>query len=118
MTVELRYCARHPIDLRVHIRYRNRRFFCARARNLSNDGMFLEVQNLTLPTGTLIELELQALGRDWLIPALVVHHRGSGIGVMFRDPQPALYRGLTQTEAGLQPPPRAAGAKGRGLNQR
>lgn len=116
MTVELRYCARHPIDLRVHIRYRRRRFFCARACDLSDDGMFLEVQNLTLPRGTLIELELCALGRDWLIPAIVVHHRGSGIGVMFREPQPALYRGLTQGETRLQPPPTAPGARDRQLN--
>jgi hypothetical protein len=98
MTVERRYCARHPIDIRVHIRYRKRRFFCARALNVCDQGMFLEVQSITLPTGTMIEIEVACLGKDWLIPGVVVHHGGSGIGVMFQDHQPALYQGLTQRE--------------------
>jgi hypothetical protein len=96
MTVERRYRARHPIDLNVYIRYRKRRFICACARNLSDEGMFLEVQNLTLPSGTMVELELQCLGRDWLVPAIVVHHLGTGIGVMFREPQVELFGALTQ----------------------
>lgn len=112
MTIERRYCARHPIDLHVSIRYRRRRFICARACNLSDQGMFLEVRNLTLPTGVLVELELECLGTDWLIPAIVIHHRGSGIGVMFRDPQPVLYHGLTRDSAALPPPPQTAGATG------
>ncbi|EGV20387.1 PilZ domain-containing protein [Thiocapsa marina] len=112
MTIERRYCARHPIDLPVSIRYRKRRFICAHACNMSNQGMFLEVRNLTLPTGILVELELECLGKDWLIPALVVHHRGSGIGVMFRDPQPALYQALTRDPARQLPPPQAIGASG------
>lgn len=113
MTIERRYCARHPIDLHVSIRYRKRRFICARACNLSDQGMFLEVRNLTLPTGIPVELELACLGKDWLIPAIVIHHRGSGIGVMFRDPQPALYRGLTRDITRQPPPPQAVDATGR-----
>jgi hypothetical protein len=113
MTIERRYCARHPIDLPVSIRYRKRRFICARGCNLSDQGMFLEVRNLTLPTGVLVELELECLGTEWLIPAIVIHHRGSGIGVMFRDRQPVLYQGLTRDSAPLPPPPQAAGATDR-----
>jgi hypothetical protein len=104
MTVERRYSARHPIDLPVYIRYRKRRFIRAHACDLSNQGMFLEVRNLTLPDGTQIELELECLGKDWLIPSIVVHHRGAGIGVMFLEPQPDLYRGVTQAEPMRQPP--------------
>jgi hypothetical protein len=96
----------------VSIRYRRRRFICARACNLSDQGMFLEVRNLTLPTGVLIELELECLGTEWLIPAIVIHHCGSGIGVMFRDPQPVLYQGLTRDSTGLPPPPQTADATG------
>lgn len=116
MSVERRYSTRHPLDLQVYIRYRKRRFSCAHASNLSDQGMFLDVRNLTLPTGTLIELELDCLGKKWLIPAIVVHHkdsgqqgsgrqasRESGIGVMFRDAQPELCHGLRQGES-LQPP--------------
>ncbi|WP_200334766.1 PilZ domain-containing protein [Thiocystis violacea] len=96
MTIEHRYCARYPIALDVHIQYRKRRFYGAKGTNLSTQGMFLEVRNLTLPTGTMIELELHALGRDWLIPAIVIHRSRSGIGAMFRDPQPELFLALPQ----------------------
>jgi len=30
------------------------------------------------------------------VAAVVVHHHGSGIGVMFRDPQPELFREAAQ----------------------
>ncbi|MBK1644391.1 pilus assembly protein PilZ [Thiocapsa imhoffii] len=96
MTVERRYGAREPIDLAVQIRYRKRRFITARGCNLSDQGLFLEVRNLTLPTGTLIELEFDCLGQEWRIPALVVHHQVRGVGVMFKDKQPQLFSGLSR----------------------
>lgn len=112
MSVERRYSARHGVDVRVHINYRKRRFYCAQARNLSTDGMYLDVRSVTLPTGTLVELELEHGGREWLLPAVVIHNQGSGIGVMFRDPQPALFEELTRLPApalplhgGTQPEP-------------
>ena len=104
MTVERRYSARHSIDLKVHVRYRNRRFYCADACNVSTDGMYLKVQNVTLPTGTLVELEFDTQGKSWLIPAIVIHHHGAGIGVMFRDSQPELFRGLTDQRPSAMPP--------------
>ncbi|AGA89471.1 PilZ domain-containing protein [Thioflavicoccus mobilis 8321] len=106
MSVERRYSTRFPVDLRVHILYRRRRFSYARARNLSEQGMYLDVQAVTLPSGTLVDLELQCLGKIWLIPAIVVHHQGGGIGVMFRDPQPELYRGLLENHRVTFPPHR------------
>jgi len=109
MSVERRYCARHPVDIRVHIRYRNRRFYSGRARNLSTDGMYLEVRSLTLPTGTLVELELDAGARDRYVPALVVHRDHGGIGVMFRDPQTELLRELDLARESVVPP-RSRGA--------
>jgi hypothetical protein len=114
MSVERRYAARHPVDLPVYIRYRKRRFLAATARELSTDGMTLAVQSLTLPVGTPIELEFRGLGKSWLLAAVVIHGDNSGIGVMFRDRQPELFRGLTQT-AGAMPPPVAAGSAGEPL---
>jgi hypothetical protein len=99
MTIEHRYCARRPIELKVYIRYRKRRFFCATGRDLSDQGMFLEVRNLTLPTGTMVELDLSALGRDWLIPAIVTHRAESGIGVIFRESRPELLGVIGQIGA-------------------
>jgi hypothetical protein len=96
MNLERRYSAGLPVDLRVHIRYRKRRLHSAHVRNLSTDGMFLDVQSVTLPTGTLVELELEldSGSKDLRIPAMVVHHDGSGIGVMFRHSQPELVETL------------------------
>ncbi|MEA3276201.1 MAG: PilZ domain-containing protein [Pseudomonadota bacterium] len=104
MSVEHRYSARHSIDLQVHIRYRKRRFYCAHARNLSTDGIYLEVQSVTLPTGTHVELEFDSQGEYFLIPAVVAHHNGSGVGVMFRDPQSGLFKYLTRLQAPAMPP--------------
>jgi hypothetical protein len=106
MMAERRYSARHPIDLKVQILYHGRRFLGAQGRNLSNQGMYLEVRNVTLPTGTLIELELECLGREWLLEAVVTHRcrAGVGVGVMFREPQPVIYQGLTH-QGPVMPPP-------------
>lgn len=53
--------------------------------------------------GTHIELELSCLGRNWRIPAVVIHGDNTGIGVMFREPQPELFQGLTAI-ADMPPP--------------
>lgn len=96
MNTERRYSARHPITLMVQILYGKRRFYGARVGNLSSQGMLLTLHNLTLPIGTMVELELACLGREWLIGAVVAHRSGFTVGLMFREPQPALYQGLLQ----------------------
>jgi hypothetical protein len=112
MTVERRYSTRYPVDFQVHILYRRRRFSYSKARNLSEQGMYLDIRAVRLPTGTLVELELHCLGKEWLIPAVVVHHHGGGVGVMFRDPQPELYRGVIEHRQ-LQMPPRSRARAGK-----
>lgn len=96
---ERRYSARHPIHLSVYIRYHRRPFLRAVGQDLSSGGMFLRVQALTLPIGTPIELEFNALGRHWLLPAIVIHGNPHGIGVMFREPRPDLFDALVQNRA-------------------
>lgn len=96
MSLESRRNYRHPVDIPVHIRYRKRRFFCARARKLSAEGMYLEVQSLTLPVGTLVELEFQYGGEDYRLPAVVTDRGDGGVGVLFSDPQIDLYRDLSR----------------------
>ena len=103
MAIERRYAARHRIDHPVYIRYRRRPFLGAQARDVSVGGMFLAVQSLTLPAGTLIDIEVQAHGRRWLLPAVVIHGNPRGIGVMFRDPQPQLFEELTRLPAPATP---------------
>jgi hypothetical protein len=104
MSSERRYGARHPIDIEVHVRYRKRRFYCARARDLSSTGMHLKMRNVTLPTGTIVELELEAHGKAWLVPAIVTHHHDAGVGVRFRDTQPTLFNELVVGQSKAIPP--------------
>ncbi len=115
MEQEHRYSARHRIDLPVYIRYGRRPFQAACAVELSVAGMFLAVHALTLPVGTPVELEFSGLGRDWLLPAVVVHGDNSGVGVMFREPQPELFQGMIARA--VMPPPVVAGF-GSGANSR
>jgi hypothetical protein len=100
---ERRYGARHGIAQPVYIRYLKRPFLEARACNLSPSGMFLEIRALTLPVGTRIELELRGIGKRWLLPAIVIHCESNGLGVMFQQPQPELFREFTQISQATLP---------------
>jgi hypothetical protein len=110
MMLERRRSARHPVELEVTMRYRQRRFPIARVRDLSPEGMHVQTANLTLPTGTLIEIELDRWGRQWLIPAMVTHGDARGVGLMFRTPQPELYEYATSALVAPQPPATGSGA--------
>jgi hypothetical protein len=102
-------CARHPVELPVYIRYRKRRFLGTRVRDISVDGMSLSVRSLTLPVGTPVELEFRAGGKGWLVPAIVAQSRNSGIELMFREAQAALFEDMTR-QLGEMPPLVGAGA--------
>jgi hypothetical protein len=104
MKADRRYNTRQHLDTPVYIRYRKRRFQGARARAVSVGGMFLEVRALTLPIGTHVELEFTRLGHAWRVPAIVVHRNHDGIGVMFNDQQPDLFRQLLDNPPAILPP--------------
>jgi len=110
MDQERRDSAQHPIDLPVYIRYGGRPFQGVCAVQVSVGGMVLSVHALTLPVGTPIELEFVSLGREWLIPAVVEHGDNSGVGVLFREPQPELFQGMSS--GAVMPPPALADARG------
>ena len=94
MTRERRYSNRHPVDFDLDIRCRGRRFPSAHARNISREGIHVETHQITLPRGTMVELEIRLWGREWLIPAIVVHGDRHGVGLMFREAQSELYERL------------------------
>ncbi len=95
MLIERRYCNRQPVHLDVSIRYRDQYPLPATARNLSQEGMLLSLGPAVFPRGTLLDLEFSHRGCKWRFPALVVHRSSRGLGVMFPDFQPDLYRSLT-----------------------
>ena len=92
MTRDRRRSTRHPVDLEVIMRYRQRRFPDAHACDLSANGIYVQTANLTLPVGTLIEIELDHWGRQWSISAVVAHGDARGVGLRFQTPQPELAR--------------------------
>ena len=52
--------------------------------------MYLSNQRLRIPKGTLVQLEIRTLEREWDIDSLVIHAGSDGLGVMFLEPQPDL----------------------------
>jgi hypothetical protein len=76
----------------------------ARARNLSPEGMYVETTKLTIPTGTMVEIELDRWNREWRIPAIVVHGDARGAGLMFQSALPELYQCETAAGTSQRPP--------------
>lgn len=116
MTVERRYSDRLTVEFDVEIRYRGRRVPIAHARNISQDGMYVRINHLTLPRGNMLELQLRRWGREWLILAIVVHDDTRGVGLMFRETQSELYDyeigALTESVARLSTPEAAPSRAG------
>jgi len=117
MSLEHRYSARHPVHFAVDLIYRGRRLPTARACDIALEGMRVAVTGITLPTGTPVELAFRRWGREWLIPAVVVHMGGGSVGLMFREPQAVLYHNELDAPrpAPVQPPPVAVAASRIGL---
>jgi hypothetical protein len=99
MIPERKPCARHPSSFPVQIRYGKRRLHGADGCDPSSEGLYLRVRAVTLPEGTPVELEIDAPGRQWLVPAVVTHCDDSGIGVSFLEPQPQLLSDLAGANA-------------------
>ena len=96
--------ARRPVEFEVTMRYRQRRFPAARARKLCPEGIYVETAKLTLPIGTLVEIELDRWGRQWLIPSVVANGDNRGFELIFQRPQPELYRYVTEALDAPRPP--------------
>ena len=101
MSVERRYSKRYPMQGDVYIRYRKQRAFPARAVNCSLYGISLQTENLSLLSGSLVELEFFYQGRQWLIMGIVTHSNAEGLGVMFWQTQPEFYEAVVSRATGL-----------------
>jgi len=91
MAIEKRYENRIPVSGDVYIRYRRGRVFQAKAVDCSANGMCLSTRNLSLPKGSLVELEIVIDGNSWHAKGVVVHAEIECLGIMFTKPQPVLY---------------------------
>lgn len=92
--MENRYSERKPVAITVELHQGCTRFGKFKARNISLDGMFVEAGPLNLYPGDLIEATLtvgpEATAVMYNVRAVVVHHTDEGLGLMFRDYDPAL----------------------------
>lgn len=98
MIAERHLRASHPLNLTVQVLYGRRRFCSASVRSLSVKGMSISLRNLTLPAGTLVELEVDVPGLDWRGQAVVARSVGAEVNVLFREPQPELLKALARPE--------------------
>ncbi len=91
MTIEKRHSQRVALHLDAQLLYRGR---CCKVvlKNLSIEGIFLNTGDLSIPNGTLVDLEFSLADHRWQISGLVVHQAMKGIGVMFRVSQPELFQ--------------------------
>lgn len=91
MTIEKRHQQRLSIDLETEVIFR-RRSFQTRAQNLSPDGALLQTRHLTAPRGTMVKIRFLLDDIEHQVSGLVVHQKEQKLGVMFQQPQPALFR--------------------------
>ncbi len=91
--MENRYSARNPAALDVELHHGRTSFGTFKVRNISLEGMFVDTGPIHLYPSDLIDATL-AVGRNSTatheVRAVVVHHTDEGIGLMFRDYEPAL----------------------------
>ena len=91
--MENRFSARKPVALEVDLHQGRIRFGTFKARNISLEGMFVETGPINLYPSDLIDATL-TVGRESTarheIRAVVVHCTEEGVGLLFRDYEPAL----------------------------
>ncbi len=93
MTMQKRYQRRLQLNRDIELIY-NKRSLSGYAKDLSAEGMGLQIEALRLPKGMLLEVKLHVDETHWQIPAVVVHSTATRLGVMFLTRQDLLYTSL------------------------
>jgi len=91
--MEHRLSKRVPVDMEVTLRHQRAQILKGKARNLSDEGMYIVTGEECLPRGTSVEVEINdrsstRLGRR--LQGIVVHCNNHGVGVMLAE-RPALF---------------------------
>ncbi len=88
MTVENRWSSRKPLNLDVSLHYPPIGVIDTRTRNVSLEGMFVELKGVRIPLQSRLEVAFQVGSRDGSVehrlPAFVVHESEDGIGLMLQ----------------------------------
>ena len=75
MSIEHRWSSRKAINLDVNLYYPPIGIINGKTRNISLEGMFVDIQGIHIPTQARLEI---------CLPAYVVHSDESGIGLMLQ----------------------------------
>lgn len=95
MAVEQRSKQRDLTSFTIELHGQNSEIIDCRALNLSVSGMLLDYDGTDLTIGSNINIFVRFKEHELEIPAAVIHCNSSCIGIMFRQPQPDLYRAVT-----------------------
>ena len=94
MNTSSRMRNRPRIYFPVEIEFDDRIKTLAVARNISPEGMLLEIDCECPPNNQNIWLTCRLKDQRWRIQANVINATSRGLGIKFREPQPSLVRTL------------------------
>jgi len=88
MSVENRWSSRKPLALDVSLYYPPLGTINTRTRNVSLEGMFVELTGVHIPPQSRIEVTFRTRTRlgetEHRLPAFVVHEHSDGVGLMLQ----------------------------------
>jgi hypothetical protein len=88
MGIEHRWSSRKEINLHVNLYYPPIGMVNAKTRNISLEGMFVDLKGVRIPTQARLEICFTAETRgrpvEHRLPAYVVHENDGGIGLMLQ----------------------------------
>jgi len=98
--MEHRLSQRVTARFEVTVRYKQNQVINGTAANISQEGLFVESEAVTLPAGTCAKLHfylpLSSPAAILEVPAMVVHSHRCGMGMMFGSLNPAYHQALEQ----------------------
>ena len=88
MAVEHRWSTRKPLSIEVNLYYPPLGMINGKTRDISLEGMFVELQGVHIPPQSRLEVAFTAATNgkqtEHRLPAYVVHQRDGGIGLMLQ----------------------------------
>ncbi|MBL3600725.1 MAG: hypothetical protein JMN25_12810 [gamma proteobacterium endosymbiont of Lamellibrachia anaximandri] len=95
MQKKTRVTERHVAAFQVELRYKTGGCVPALIRNISPEGVHMEIETVPEGIGSELDLAFTLEGENWRVPAVVIHSNPTGMGVMFRSPKHRLFRIVT-----------------------
>jgi len=88
MDIEHRWSSRKDIHIDVHLYYPPLGMINGKTRNISLEGMFVDLQGVTIPSQARLEIcftaEMRGKTIEHRLPAFVVHGSDRGVGLMLQ----------------------------------